>query len=96
MSRPAEQVVLPAPPPLPRQSYTFQVYAGNTEKWVSYEEDVQRQLNQLWATGGGELDVTIDDHDYTIRLTAIGDMDQDRVDTSRPARKVRILELEGT
>ena len=96
MPHPAAQVVLPAPPPAPPQSYTFQVWAGNRQRWLSYEEDVQRQLNQLWATGGGELDVTIDDHDYTIRLRAIGDMDQDRVDTSRPARKVRILELEGT
>ena len=48
------------------------------------------------ANGGGELEVTIDSHVYTIRLRAIGDMDQDRVDTERPARKVRILELEGT
>ena len=96
MSRPAEQVVLPAPPPLPRQSYTFQVYAGNTEKWVSYEEDVQRQLNELWARGGGETEVTIGDYDYTIRLTARGDMTQDRVERGGVLRQVRILELDGS
>ena len=95
MSRPAEQVVLPAPPPLPRQSYTFQVYAGNTEKWVSYEEDVQRQLNELWARGGGETEVTIGDYDYTIRLTTRGAMTQDRVGGHDLLRQVRILELEG-
>ena len=96
MSRPAEQVVLPAPPPPPPQSYTFQVYAGNTEKWVSYEEDVQRQLNELWARGGGETEVTIGDYDYTIRLTARGDMTQDRVERGGVLRQVRILELDGS
>ena len=96
MPHPAAPVVLPAPLPTPPPWYTFQVWGGKGQRWLSYEEGVQRQLNQLWASGGGKLDVTIDGHVYTIRLRAIGDMDQDRVDTERPARKVRILELEGT
>ena len=96
MPPPQTQMVLPVARPAPPQWYTFQVWGGKGQKWLTYEEAVQRRLNHLWANGGGELEVTIDDHVYTIRLRAIGDMDQDRVDTERPARKVRILELEGT
>ena len=96
MPCPTAQVVLPAPPPPPQQSYTFQVWAGNRQRWLSYEEPVQRQLNHLWARGGGEIEVTIDHHEYTIRIIPGGHMVQDRVDTERPPRKVRILELEAS
>ena len=94
MPHPAAQVVLPAPPPPPPQSYTFQVWGRNRQRCLSYEEPVQRQLNQLWASGGGETEVTIDHHDHTIRLTSVDDMVQDGMLLKRPPRRVRILELE--
>ena len=96
MPRPTAQVVLPAPPPPPPQSYTFQVRGGNGQRCLSYKEPVQRHLSQLWARGGGETEVTIDEHDYTIRLTARGDMVQDRVERGGVLRQVRILELDGS
>ena len=41
-------------------------------------------------------DSMINGHVYTIRLTDVDDMDQDRQDTDHPPRKVRILEWEGS
>ena len=86
--------VPPAPPPLPEPpKLTFQVWGGKKTQWVSYEEPVQQQLRQLWANGGGAIEVLISGHVYEICLRDVDDMEQDRVDTDQPARRVRIMEL---
>ena len=83
----------PPPPPLPApENITFQVWGGNKNGWVSYQEPVQHQLRELFANGGSLTEVTIAGCVYAIHLTAVDDMDQDRRGTGFPPRKVRILE----
>ena len=93
---PATAVPPPPPPADASQTLTFQVWGGRSTSWLTYEEPIQRQLRTLWATGGGEVQGDISGYTYIIRLTDVDNMEQDRVDTGAPPRKVRIREQDAS